>query len=90
MSAKAKVTGRILGAVRATARDLHDAGLIDTRRMREYDARWLAPIPKHSSRTIRALRGRSALTLGGCTIIQVRFYVATRRRRPSPGDPSRA
>ena len=56
------MTGRILDAVHATARDLHGAGFIDMRRMREYDALCLAPIPKYSSRKIRALRGRYRLS----------------------------
>lgn len=47
----------ILRSVLETARDLHSAGCIDLRRMREYDALCLAPIPAYSSR-IRALRSR--------------------------------
>jgi len=60
--ANAKTTGRILDAVHATARDLHAAGFIDMRRMREYDALCFAPIPAYSSRKIRALRGRYKLS----------------------------
>ena len=48
----------ILQSVHETARDLHSAGLIDLRRMREYDALCLAPIPAYSSSRIRALRSR--------------------------------
>jgi putative transcriptional regulator len=58
MTAKTKTTGRILDAVHETARDLHKAGFIDKRRMRQYDALCLAPVPKYSSKRIRALRDR--------------------------------
>ena len=62
MATKSKATSRILNAVNETARDLHAAGFIDKRRMREYDALCLAPIPAYSSRKIRALRGRYKLS----------------------------
>ena len=41
---------------------LHTAGFIDKRRMREYDALCLAPIPEYSSEKIRALRTRHKLS----------------------------
>ena len=45
------------------ARDLRSAGCIDMRRMREYDALCLAPVPEYASARIRALReGLEALT----------------------------
>jgi putative transcriptional regulator len=53
---------RILDAVHETARDLHTAGFIDKRRMHEYDALCLAPVPNYSSRRIRALRKRYRLS----------------------------
>ena len=62
MATKSKATSRILDAVNETARDLRSAGFIDKRRMREYDALCLAPIPAYSSRKIRALRGRYELS----------------------------
>lgn len=55
-------TSRILKAVHETARDLHGAGLIDKRRMKEYDALCLDPVPNYSSAKIRALRGRHKLS----------------------------
>ena len=58
MTTKTKSTSRILDAVHETARDLHDAGFIDKRRMREFDALCLAPVPEYSSKKIRALRKR--------------------------------
>lgn len=62
MPAKTKANSRILGAVHKTARDLHSAGFIDKRRMREYDALCLAPIPTYSREKIRALRERHRLS----------------------------
>ena len=62
MMASPKKSSRILGAIHAAARDLHDAGFIDMRRMREYDALCLAPIPNYSSRRIRTLRDRYKLS----------------------------
>ncbi len=58
MSTKSKETSRILDAVHETARDLHAAGFISKRRMKEYDALGLVPVPEYSSETIRALRKR--------------------------------
>ncbi len=55
-------TSRILDAVHETARDLHVAGFIDKRRMREYDALCLAPVPEYSGQNIRALRDRFKLS----------------------------
>jgi putative transcriptional regulator len=62
MTAKAKVKSRMLASVHETARDLHAAGFIDKRRMREYDALCLAPVPEYSSEKIRALRHRYKLS----------------------------
>jgi putative transcriptional regulator len=62
MPTKPKTTSRILGAVHETARDLHRAGFIDKRRMREFDALCLPPIPSYSSAKIRALRSRTKLS----------------------------
>ena len=58
MPTKSKETSRILDAVHETARDLHEASFISKRRMREYDALCLDPVPMYSSETIRALRKR--------------------------------
>ena len=62
MTARNKAASPILDAVRETARDLQGAGFIDKRRMREYDALCLAPVPVYSSRRIRALRARYKLS----------------------------
>ena len=62
MTARTKAASPILDAVHETARDLHTAGFIDKRRMREYDALCLAAVPAYSSRRIRALRARHKLS----------------------------
>ncbi|MFO1433789.1 MAG: helix-turn-helix domain-containing protein [Candidatus Competibacteraceae bacterium] len=62
MTAKTKAKNRIFEAVHETARGLYKAGLIDKRRMLEYDALCLAPVPEYSSEKIRALRERHNLS----------------------------
>lgn len=62
MTSKTAGKSRILTAVHETASDLHKAGFIDLRRMREYDALCLAPVPDYSSKKIRALRTRHKLS----------------------------
>jgi putative transcriptional regulator len=59
---KKKTNSPILAAVHETAQALHLAGFIDKRRMREYEALCLTPIPAYSSRKIRALRSRHRLS----------------------------
>lgn len=58
MSTKTKSASRILEAVHETAKDLHAAGFVSKRRMKEYDALCLVPVPDYSSDSIRALRER--------------------------------
>ncbi|HSG37992.1 MAG TPA: DNA-binding transcriptional regulator [Thermoanaerobaculia bacterium] len=58
MTTKTKESSRILDAVHETARDLHTAGFVSKRRMKEYDALCLVPVPDYSSEAIRALRAR--------------------------------
>ena len=62
MKAKTQTKSRILSAVHETALDLHAAGFIDKRRMREYEALCLPPVPEYSSKKIRALRTRHKLS----------------------------
>ncbi len=62
MTTKAKTGSRILDSVHETARDLHAAGFIDMRTMRQYDALCLEPIASYSSAKIRALRARHKLS----------------------------
>jgi len=58
VTTKAKETSRIVDAVHETASDLHEAGFISKRRMKDYDALCLVPVPEYSSEAIRALRAR--------------------------------
>jgi putative transcriptional regulator len=53
---------RLAEAVHETAHDLHAAGFIDLRRMREYDALVPTPVPDLSSDRIRALRERHRIS----------------------------
>lgn len=62
MVTRVKATGRILESVHETACDLHSAGLITKRRMQEYDALCLAPVPVFSAAKIRSLRKRHNLS----------------------------
>ncbi len=62
MATQTKMTSRILAAVHETARDLHDAGFINMRRMRQYDVLCLVPVPRYSGKKIRALRDRHKLS----------------------------
>jgi putative transcriptional regulator len=57
-----KYKSRVLQAVHQTARDLHGAGFIDKRRMREYDILCGAPVPDYSKARIRSLRKRHHLS----------------------------
>ncbi len=57
----AKTRSRLLEAMHDTARDLYEAGVIDARRMREYDALCL-PAPEFSAEQIKALRQRHNLS----------------------------
>jgi putative transcriptional regulator len=47
-----------MAAIHETAEDLHDAGLVDKRTMREFDAACLTPVRRLSAEEIRALRER--------------------------------
>lgn len=62
MTSANKNKSRILQTVHEGARDLHDSGFIDKRRMSEYDALCLEPIPEYSGKQIRALRDRLKLS----------------------------
>lgn len=62
MSTKSKAKSRILEAVHETALDLQQLGFIDQRKMRQYEALCLQPIPDYDSSKIRALRERYQLS----------------------------
>jgi putative transcriptional regulator len=60
MTTKAK--SRILEAVHEGARDLYRLGFIDKRKMRQYDALCLEPVPDYDAAKIKALRERLQLS----------------------------
>jgi putative transcriptional regulator len=62
MKTKVKGGSRILEAVHEGAADLRRAGFITMRRMRDFDALCLDPVPDYSSKKIRALRDRHHLS----------------------------
>ncbi|MGH7815750.1 MAG: helix-turn-helix domain-containing protein [Candidatus Binatia bacterium] len=62
MKTKTQAKSRILEAVHETATDLHAAGFISRRHMREYDALCLAPIRRYSRYKIRSLRKRHRIS----------------------------
>ena len=62
MTTRTKTSNHILDAVHETASNLRAAGFIDKRRMGEYDALCLPPVPEYSSDYIRALRTRYKLS----------------------------
>lgn len=45
-------------AIHETAHDLHNLGFIDKRRMQNYDALCITPVPDYSPQQIRTLRSR--------------------------------
>lgn len=56
MVRKVKAKTELLAAIHETAKDLHDLGFIDMRKMRKYDLLCLEPIPNYDSKKIRKLR----------------------------------
>lgn len=62
MTKKAPAKSRILASVHETATDLHRAGLIDARQMRDYDALCLPPVPTYTPASIRSIRARHNLS----------------------------
>jgi len=65
MTNRTKSSCKILVAVHETAQDLHDAGLIDQHRMRQYDALCLDAVPNYSSKSIHERRNRNKLSQTG-------------------------
>ena len=53
------MAGKLLDTVHQTAKGLHQAGLMDTRTMREFDALCLEPVKSMSPVQIRRLRRRN-------------------------------
>ena len=69
MDAKSKHKNRILEAVHETVLELHSAGFISKRRMREYDVLCLEPIPRYSRNKIRSLRQRHHISQAVLAIV---------------------
>jgi len=53
------MTSRILKEMHETAKDMHDAGTLDTTTMREFDALCLPPVKKLSPGQIKQVRTRN-------------------------------
>lgn len=62
MTINTKARSRIFEAVHDTASDLHRLGFIDKRKMRQFDALCLDPVPEYNSEQIRALRDHLQLS----------------------------
>ena len=59
----------IMEAVHATAMDFHRLGFIDKRKMRQFDALCLAPVPVYDGAKVRALRSHLNLSQGVLAIM---------------------
>jgi len=57
-----KVKSEVLSMVHEGALAMRQAGIIDARRMKQYDALCLAPIEPYSAPKVRALRKRLAVS----------------------------
>ena len=55
---KTKANSSIFEAVHETASDMHRLGFINKRKMQQYDALCLKPVPDYDSQRIKALRER--------------------------------
>jgi putative transcriptional regulator len=55
-------TPRILREVHETMTEMHQAGFIDAKRMRHFDALCLVKVPSYTASKIRALRSRHKLS----------------------------
>jgi len=62
MTKKPVHSSRILETVHTSAKDLQRAGLIDVRRMHEYDALCLPAVPEYSPTKIKSIRARHHLS----------------------------
>lgn len=62
VKANTKAKSPIFDAVHETARDLHELGFIDQRKMRKFDVLCQEPVPEYDSKKIRALRDRFKLS----------------------------
>jgi len=56
------MASKILKELHETAKDMHDAGALDTTTMREFDALCLTPVKKLTARQIKVLRVSNKLS----------------------------
>ncbi len=56
------MASRILKEMHDTAKDMHDAGTLDTTTMREFDALCLPPVDKLSARQIKQVREKAKVS----------------------------
>jgi len=56
------MASKILKDLHETAKDMHNAGTLDTTTMREFDALCLPPVKKLSARQIKSLRKSNKLS----------------------------
>lgn len=64
-----KYGSRLLKSVHETAKDLHKDGLIDKRKMHEYDFICMEPVGPYSAKQIRSLRARYRLSQAVMAVI---------------------
>ena len=57
-----KTTSRMMEEMHDTAQGLHHAGFISKKRMLEYDALCLEPVPDYSSEKISSLRAKNHMS----------------------------
>lgn len=62
MSESKKAKSRILATVHESAKGLNRIGLIDARRMREYDVLCLPKVPEYSPTKIKSIRAKHHLS----------------------------
>ena len=84
--------GRLIEEIHETARGMHKTGLIDARRMREYEALYLAcKVPQYTREKVKALRERlnvSQTVLAGIINTSAATVRAWEAGTKKPGGPS--
>lgn len=79
-------TSRISKAVHAAATDLYELGIIDVRRMREYDLLCSSPVPCYSPAAVKAIRTR--LKVSQAVLAEVMNVSASAVRKWEIGEQS--
>lgn len=59
---KREAKSRLMDAVHETAQDLYEAGIIDKRKMSQYDLMCLKPVEAYDAEKIKSLRARLNLS----------------------------